>query len=176
MVKTLSGRAFCGCKNLLTDGGAADTSKLAQRLAVASDLAALVDLDRLCFGPQAWPADVWSEVVCEPGWTVTLLTAGGAIVAVSVLLLQQPTSQLASLAVHPAWQGRGLGTRLLRTATDEARGSARWLALEGDCDNHRARRLYRGHGFVCVRRFLEDGRQRLEMVRRLASSPRPPHG
>jgi [ribosomal protein S18]-alanine N-acetyltransferase len=151
----------------LTGGGAADTRGVHERSALASDLAALVALDRLCFGPQAWPASAWSEVVGETGWSVVVLTSGAAVVAVSVLLVSPPSAHLASLAVHPAWRRRGLAAHLVQRAVAQARGSARWLALEVDRDNRGARRLYLRHGFLPTRRFLEDGRWRLEMVRRV---------
>ena len=64
---------------------------------------------------------------------------------------------------------RGLGTLLLRDALRRARGAgARFLALEVDVVNRDARRLYRREGFAVVRRFREDGRRRVEMLRRIA--------
>lgn len=136
--------------------------------ASVSELAALVALDRECFGKFAWGADAWRDVVVEPGWTTLVLRNGGQPTAAMVLLLEQPAACLASLAVHPDYRGRGLGRSLLREAIRRARDvPARWLTLEVDADNFAAIRLYRGEGFTTLRRFLEDGRRRLEMQRRL---------
>jgi [ribosomal protein S18]-alanine N-acetyltransferase len=163
--------------SFLTGDGGADTTEVVQRPAVATDVDTLVALDRLCFGPHAWPRLVWWDVVCEPSWMVSLVIAAGQAIAVSVQHVMPPTAHLASLAVRPGWRRRGIAARLLQQAIERASGIARWLALEVDRDNQGALRLYRAHGFVAVRRFLEDGRMRLEMVRRLPTArrarPRP---
>jgi [ribosomal protein S18]-alanine N-acetyltransferase len=172
MATLLPESAFCGCMNFLTGDGGADTRVATQRPAVAADVDTLLVLDRLCFGPHAWPRGVWWEVVCEPGWTVSLVTAAEQAIAVSVQRVVPPTAHLASLAVHPGWRRRGLAARLLQQAIERASGVARWLALEVDRENRGAVRLYRAHGFLAVRRFLEDGNMRLEMIRRLPATRR----
>jgi [ribosomal protein S18]-alanine N-acetyltransferase len=141
------------------------------RRAQPEDLAALVELDRVCFGRRAWSARAWWEALVDPECVITAVAAGGSVIAATVLVLTPPVASLASLAVHPDHRRRGLGRRLLRDATARARCcSARWLVLEVDRSNRGAVALYRGEGFAAVRRFREDGRWRCEMLRRLGGS------
>ena len=62
-----------------------------------------------------------------------------------------PQADVVTLAVDPAYWGKGTGTALLTTLVDEAhkRGCTEVL-LEVREDNPRARRLYLRHGFAEV--------------------------
>lgn len=134
------------------------------------DLAALVTLDRTCFGARAWAQSQWRELLIGPGWRITLIRQGERLVAACVMLPAAPRAHLASLAVVPEWRRRGVGRLLLADAVSGAcAAGARWLLLEVDADNSDALRLYRNDGFVVARRFREDGRTRFEMVRRLGT-------
>ncbi len=157
------------CQKTFTPDDALDSGHpAAARFARPADLPALVELDRVCFAARAWSRAAWREVVTEPEWTVVVIARGNLVVAASVLLPAAPVTHLASLAVHPRWRRRGVGRELLGDAIARARAaSARWLALEVDRDNTGAISLYRRDGFAVARRFLEDGRWRQEMVRRL---------
>ena len=138
------------------------------RPARSDEIAALVELDRLCFGRRAWSLKAWREVVLDPEWTTLVLGDGGEPIAASVILPASPVSWLASLAVHPCHRGAGLGRAMLRDAIARARdAAARWLSLEVDRVNRVAVALYRREGFTVLRRFREEGRWRQEMLRRL---------
>lgn len=135
--------------------------------ATPADVPALYSLDRVCFGARAWSWQAWWEVASWPGWTCLVQRQGGKLVAAMVLLLWPPVAQLSSIAVHPAYRRRGLGSHMLAEAIARARrAGCRWMALEVDRDSP-AVRLYRRFRFGVVRRFTEDGIPRLEMVRRL---------
>ena len=165
-------RCTVACQNFLTpvDNPGARTDAGGRR-ARPSDLAALVELDRACFGRRAWSARAWREAVTAPEWLTTVIERDGAIVAASVLIPEVPRASLASIAVAPDWRRRGLGRALLRQAVARARAaSARWLALEVDSANRGAVELYRREGFAVSRRFWEDGRWRQEMLRRLGGA------
>lgn len=163
------------CQGILTGKQDLDAPRVAEvRLARPSEVAALAEFDRACFGSRAWPLQAWWEAVTEPGWTTVVLAAGPALLGVSALLLQPPEAFLASIAVHPAERSRGFGRCLLREAIARARAArTRRLTLEVDQVNALAIRLYRCERFVTVRRFREDGRWRLEMRRRLGTRSRP---
>lgn len=140
------------------------------REARPGDLAALVELDRRCFGRRAWSARAWWEVVLDPVFAVFVLARGDALVGAAVLLGWPPEASLASIAIAPGHRDQGLGTRMLHEAIARARrGGARFLSLEVDLANRDARRLYRREGFGVVRRFREDRRQRVEMALRLGA-------
>lgn len=153
----------------MTPGETPDTSPpILVELARRDDARSLIALDRLCFGPVAWPATAWQEVVRGGDWAVLVVRHESQLAAASVLLLAAPVASLASIAVHPSFRRRGIGTLLTRDAIHRARGAvAQWLSLEVDADNGTARALYRREGFSVVRRFIEDGRPRIEMWRRL---------
>jgi len=156
------------CSNPLTPVGLADGLEFAP--ADPRDLGALVALDRTCFGSRAWPLAQWRELVGSPSWRIAVVHDACQLVAVYVLLAGAARAYLASLAVAPAWRRQGLGRFLLRDAVSTAGAAgARWLLLEVDADNRDALRLYRSDGFVVARRYREDGRARLEMVRRLGT-------
>ncbi len=160
------------CQNFLTPADEPGTRTAhAGRRARPSDLADLVELDRVCFGRRAWSARAWREAVTAPEWATVVIERNGAIVAASVLVLDVPRANLASIAVAPEWRRRGLGDALMRDAIARARAaSARWLSLEVDRANRSAIELYRREGFAVSRRFWEDGRWRQEMLRRLGGA------
>jgi ribosomal protein S18 acetylase RimI-like enzyme len=59
----------------------------------------------------------------------------------------QSEGQLARLAVHPAFQGRGIGRALLSDAIRYAAGEFSVLVLNTQINNSRSQSLYRGLGF-----------------------------
>ena len=161
-----------GCQRSCTPGRAAVGAPLAAiEAARATDLADLVELDRVCFSRRAWSPAAWAEVVVDPEWTTLVIRHAGAPVAAIVLVLWPPGAHVASIGVHPDQRRFGLGTALLRDAMERARRSgAHFLSLEVDRSNEAARRLYRREGFGLVGRFREDGRWRVTMHRRLRRS------
>jgi len=57
-------------------------------------------------------------------------------------------AELDELQVHPDYQGRGIGTRLVRSATREARAAGfAVMYLVAEASNAPARRVYEKNGF-----------------------------
>jgi ribosomal-protein-alanine N-acetyltransferase len=168
----LAERCAVKCQNFLTpaDNPGTRTAAVGRR-ARPADLAALVELDRACFGRRAWSARAWREAVTAPQWITVVIERNGEIVAASVLIPDGPRASLASIAVASRWRRQGLGRVLVRDAIGRARAaSARWLSLEVDRANRGAVELYRREGFTVSRRFWEDGCWRQEMLHRLGGA------
>lgn len=166
--------SFC-CKDFRTGVGNPDIKGgVALRQAAFREVGALVALDRTCFGARAWGWQAWREAVLDPAWTTLVLARKDEIIAAMVLILWPPVASLASIAVHPDHRRRGHGGRLLAEAVARAsRAGARWLSLEVDAGLGDAIGMYRHAGFGLARRFIEDGRWRQEMLRRLARKSTP---
>lgn len=65
------------------------------------------------------------------------------------------TAYLQRIAVHPTWQGQGVGTSLVRAAVSWGRrAGARTMLLNTQPDNLRAAGIYRSEGFVGLRQQL----------------------
>ncbi|MGL4648861.1 MAG: GNAT family N-acetyltransferase [Caldilineaceae bacterium] len=75
---------------------------------------------------------------------------GEQVIAYSALLpSKHDESHLARLAVHPAWQGKGIGRLLLADAMNAAAADgSRSLALNTQQSNLRSRHVYAAAGFV----------------------------
>ena len=72
-----------------------------------------------------------------------------------------PLADVQTIAVIPEYEGRGIGTHLLRTMVARAIDqSATDLLLEVRADNPRAQGLYERHGFEVIHRrprYYRDG-------------------
>jgi ribosomal-protein-alanine acetyltransferase len=80
-----------------------------------------------------------------------------------------------SLAVDPAWRGRGIGGLLLDAATAAARSrGCTSLGLEVRCDNDAAQSLYRRAGYrpAGMRpNYYADGTSAVVLIRSLEATP-----
>ena len=106
----------------------------------------------------------WKKRLSQPPAGAHILVAVEDTEAIGVLGLHtEPTrprrrhAANIGMAVHDAWQGRGVGTALLRAAVDLADNwlNLHRLELEVYTDNEPAVRLYQRHGFV-VEGTLKD--------------------
>ena len=83
----------------------------------------------------------WIREVVVPGQETWVATVDGSVVAMMTL----DGDDLDQLYIHPSWQGRGIGGRLV----DMAKGrSPSGLTLWTFQVNEPARRFYERHGFV----------------------------
>lgn len=114
-----------------------------------ADYEAVVELDSLSFDP------IWrnSHETLE-GWKTTLpyfvvAVLGDNLVGYcSCALISSGHGHLVRMAVHPEWQGLGIGTRLVADAAQFfLRAGARRITLNTQERNERAQRLYRSAGF-----------------------------
>jgi ribosomal protein S18 acetylase RimI-like enzyme len=71
---------------------------------------------------------------------------------------------LARIEIHPDYQGRGIGRRLISALADEVRQQGQDLVLDVLAVNHRVRALYRRLGMAEVAR---DGDGNIKITMRL---------
>ena len=136
--------------------GAESKTSIVIRAFEAADLTALAQLHAACFS-EAWDGEALAVLLAMPGafslLAVEAASAGegpdpsGFVMARAVA----DEAEIISLGVRPDRRQHGLGRRLLAAAMAEvaARGAAQ-LFLEVAADNHAARALYLGAGFVPV--------------------------
>lgn len=71
-----------------------------------------------------------------------------SIIGFAGLWLMVDEAHITTIAMHPDYQGRGLGELLLASLVDIAYDiNARWVTLEVRVSNYRAQNLYRKYGF-----------------------------
>jgi RimJ/RimL family protein N-acetyltransferase len=143
------------------------------RPATLDDDAALAAIDRATWSARGTPGPPPAPRTTFFGRgrpaDVLVAAVDGALAGYAHLGYAEPVDanrhvlMLRGLAVDPAWQGRGIATRLVAAAVDEARRrGARRLRLRVLGHNAAARRVYEACGFVVegVLRdeFLLDGR------------------
>jgi ribosomal protein S18 acetylase RimI-like enzyme len=113
------------------------------------DLAALCDIERLCFAP-LWRYDAlaFADIAAtHPYFVVAEL--GEEVVGYQFNAVDEGYGYLIRIAVHPAFSGRGIGTRLMAEAINFfAQARVRRIMLNTQEDNQRAHRLYEWFGFV----------------------------
>jgi RimJ/RimL family protein N-acetyltransferase len=149
---------------------------VAIRPATAADGAALAAIDRATWSaatspsPPPGPGRPFFDGRCAPRDVLVAVAVAGAgpagyahIGPAEAVAANDHVLMLRGLAVDPAFQGRGLGRRLVEAAIEEARArGARRLRLRVLGHNAAARRVYAACGFVVegVLRgeFLLDGR------------------
>jgi ribosomal-protein-alanine N-acetyltransferase len=142
------------------------------RPAGAEDVAAVADLERLLFGPDAWSeAQVREELTGErrQAWVV-----GDPVTGYAVTLAAGDVVDLQRIAVHPDQQRQGLA-RLLLDAAVAAATAARVdrMLLEVSAANTAALAFYAAAGFVEIdrrRRYYRDGTDAVVMRLPLAAT------
>ena len=115
---------------------------------------AVIALERELFPDDAWTPEMFAAEFAQPATGRLYLVAeeGNALIGYAGMMFTGgPQADVVTLAVDPAYWGRGTGTALLTALLDEAgnRGCAEVL-LEVREDNPRARQLYSRHGFTEV--------------------------
>ena len=131
----------------------------------AQTLAALEEYDREAFGPAG--LRTYDLAVMAEAGAVFLAVSAGEIAGACQLMrvLDEPAfGYIVGFYVRPAWQGRGLGRRLLEAVAQKCREMRiDGLLLTVAPENIRAMSLYASAGFVeeaFVPRFYGEGEDR----------------
>lgn len=124
------------------------------RAARADDLPALVALDEVCFGSEAWSTVAWTDEFDRLSEDRVVLVADEGAVVGYVVLLVPPVAldvvELLRIAVSPAERRTGIGAQLMTAAL--ARCAGRTVMLEVAASNESAAGLYQGFGFAEISR------------------------
>ncbi len=131
------------------------------RLAVASDVAAVRDLETEAFG-FTWDESTFLKEFQRPDCLFTVGEVEGGTVAMASLHWVLDEVHLVSIAVAPAYRGQGLSRVLLgvNMAFARLREELRWMTLEVKWDNPPALALYKSYGFTTVgkrKKYYRDG-------------------
>lgn len=100
----------------------------------------------------------WDEARHQRHWAacwqrggICTIEVDGMRVGMIQLVEQDDAMEVQEIQIHPAYQGRGVGTRVLLDVVDRAHGQHKTVSLSTGLQNHRAVRLYRRLGFEHVR-------------------------
>lgn len=120
------------------------------RAARPDDAEAIVQLNIAAFpAPSATAETAASDIRSDPFWVLEDESTGRAIGFLHLHTRLAPTGYISDLALHPGYQGRGLGEALMRWALVWFREQGlRRAALTTNTDNARAISLYRKLGFT----------------------------
>ncbi|MEO6511199.1 MAG: GNAT family N-acetyltransferase, partial [Nocardioides sp.] len=120
------------------------------RRATPDDVDAVVRLEEVCLGGDAWSRGLVEQGVAAQLPTVSYLVAelDGAVVGHAVASAAGEDAELQRIAVDPAYRRRGLGAALLGAVEAQVAGDgAERLLLEVREDNATAAAFYEAHGF-----------------------------
>jgi ribosomal protein S18 acetylase RimI-like enzyme len=127
------------------------------RPATPADHDFLFNLHRGALGPYVEAVWGWDEEeqlaifdarFAPERWQI--VRSGDADVGVLILVREDAAWTVSLISLLPEWQGRGIGSSLLRTVLDEAAASDRPVLLRVLHANPRARAFYERLGFACV--------------------------
>jgi ribosomal protein S18 acetylase RimI-like enzyme len=133
------------------------------------DLRAVLNLERVCFGVDAWPLlDVMSALVW-PGGVRLKAMAGGRLVGLAIAeqTWSDGISMIASIGVDPEFRRRGIGSALLARCEELLPGTL--IRLTVRADNPPAIRMYDKFGYTFFSRVLNyyrDGQSGLVMEKK----------
>lgn len=140
---------------------------------VPADIPAVHQLEERLFPMDAWPLQMFVDELSQPETRrYVVAEAPEGIIGYAGLMCIEPIADVQTIAVVPEYEGRGLGSALLRELISEGRRrGAADLLLEVRADNPRAQQLYRRFGFEQIhvrRKYYRDGVDALIMRLELA--------
>lgn len=111
-------------------------------------LRAVLEIERRVY-PRPWSARLFEDELDRTGRVYLVARVGPTVVGYAGLLMIADDGHVATVAVHPDWQGRGVATRLLAELVEGAlRLGANQLTLEVRVSNLTAQAVYRRFGFA----------------------------
>lgn len=158
---------------MTADCGGAATTKLVLRPFLASDLPAVLEIERSS-SPSPWKGEFFLNESRYQYSRVLVAEMDGILAGYLCRWLVTDEIQILNLAVHPQYRRRGIGRALLwEIFTEALQRDARSVSLEVRTSNTAAIALYEEFGFhqVAVRhRYYGDGEDALLMVCNMAGT------
>jgi ribosomal-protein-alanine N-acetyltransferase len=142
-------------------------SRITVRRCRGADLPGVLAIERASFAREAWPRDLFVELLEEWPRLFLVGVAEGRVAGYIAAVLRGKAAELVSVAVHPRYRKRGVAAVLMRRVLTLLRKDAIeqcWLMVRPG--NRGALRLYRAFGFTRVRRvkdYYGRGRDGLRM-------------
>jgi ribosomal-protein-alanine N-acetyltransferase len=140
------------------------------------NLPAVTEIERASFGRNAWPAELLQQYSEKSPVLFLIAHLDGRATGYAAAAGTRGWAELVSIAVLPAFRGRGIGAALLAAIIRRAeRLGLAGMSLMVRTDNRAARRLYERFGFRVVRTipaYYEDGRPACRMRVRFAAITR----
>lgn len=139
------------------------------RPVTAGDRDFVVEVNRLAIGPYLEAAFGWDATAQSAYFDERFDAAGGQVIEVDgvdvgeLLVDERPDElDLVRIALLPDWQGRGIGSAVVRTLVARARELEMPLVLHVFKSNPRAAQLYEALGFVRTGESETDVSMRLD--------------
>lgn len=126
------------------------------RLMLKSDVPAVMDIENAVF-QDAWSASFFlDDLLPDSDVMPWVLLKDEVLLGYCIVHEQFDYCHLINVAVHPDWQGRGLGRYLVALAINHAlRARLPMVALEVRVSNIKAQQVYRRFGFRVYSRLEE---------------------
>lgn len=138
-----------------TDANGWDISQLSIERMRISDLDEVMEIERTCFR-QPWTREMFESDLLQTEFTYYIVAKlKGKLIGYAGMWVAGGEAHITTIAVHPNYRRKGVGSTLMRTLLEEAlRRGAEIAVLEVRQSNTAAQKLYRKYGFrpVGVRR------------------------
>ncbi len=116
------------------------------------NLGRIVEIERVSFGKDAWPAESFIEYWRQSPELFLVARQGRRIAGYSIARVNWRGAELESIAVDPRYRGRGIARALLDATVARLRSQSMGvLRLMVSTANAPALRFYREYGFVRTR-------------------------
>ncbi|MET4003132.1 MULTISPECIES: ribosomal protein S18-alanine N-acetyltransferase [Arthrobacter] len=163
-------------------GSDPDSSPAVLRDMVATDIDAITALDKMLFGVDSWPREMFVAELSQPEtrrYIIAELPSGAVpgekmrAAGYAGLMCVPPIGDIQTIGVLAEYEGRGIARAMLDELIAEAvRRGAEDIMLEVSSTNPRAQKLYARYGFEHIhtrRKYYRDGSDGLIMRLQLAS-------